>query len=428
MAVSDDGVRPGEAGVSEKFRAVDGGITAPLGFRAGVAACGIKAFTAGASALPGDARQDLTVLLSDARCDAGGVFTTNKLKSASVVIDQLHLRRNHVRALVTLSGNANACTGAQGFRDALQMAKLTADEADLDPDQVLVGTTGVIGRYLPMEAVRNGIAQACGDLRPDAGVDPAIAIMTTDTVPKTAALQLELGGVTVTIGGMSKGSGMIHPNMATMLAYVTTDAAVDEGWVSTVVKRIADRSFNQVTVDGDSSTNDTFLILANGAAGNAPVHAGTPEAERLEQAITSVAQELARAIARDGEGATKLITVRVDGATSDAEARMASRAVASSNLVKTAVHGGDPNWGRIVCALGYSGAEVGIDRLTVAIGGVVVFTAGTGQEVDLEAVRHAFEQPEIEIRLGLGLGDGKAEAWGCDLSAEYVHINADYTT
>jgi glutamate N-acetyltransferase/amino-acid N-acetyltransferase len=414
--------------VTEKFNAVDGGITAPLGFRAGVAACGIKAFTAGASALPGGARDDLTVLLSDSRCDAGGVFTTNKLKSASVVIDQLHLKRNQVRALVTCSGNANACTGAQGFRDALQMAKLTADAADLDPDQVLVGTTGVIGRYLPMDAVGNGIAEACGKLTPDAGQAPAIAIMTTDTVPKTAAVELELGGVTVRVGGMSKGSGMIHPNMATMLAYVTTDAAVEEGWVGSVVKRIADRSFNQVTVDGDSSTNDTFLILANGAAGNAPVRAGAPEAERLERAITEVSQELARAIARDGEGATKLITVRVEGAASDEEARLAARAVASSSLVKTAIHGGDPNWGRIVCALGYSGADVGIDRLRVAIGGVTVFAAGTGQEADLDDVRKAFEQPEIEIAVGLGLGSGRAEAWGCDLSAEYVHINADYTT
>jgi glutamate N-acetyltransferase / amino-acid N-acetyltransferase len=414
--------------VTDEFRAVEGGITAPLGYRAGVAACGIKAFTAGASALPGDARPDLTVLLSDSRCDAGGVFTTNKLKSASVVIDQLHLKRNHVRGMVTLSGNANACTGAQGFRDALQMAKLTADAADLDPDQVLVGTTGVIGRYLPMDAVKAGIAQAAGDLHTDAGDAPARAIMTTDTVPKTAAVELELGGVTVRVGGMSKGSGMIHPNMATMLAYVCTDAAVEEGWVGSVVKRVADRSFNQVTVDGDSSTNDTFLILANGAAGNAPVQPETPEAARLEQAITHVAQELARAIARDGEGATKLLAVRVDGAASDEEARMAARSVASSSLVKTAIHGGDPNWGRIVCAIGYSGAEVGIDRLSVAIGDCVVFASGTGQEVDLDAVRHTFEQPEIAIRIGLGLGGGTAEAWGCDLSSDYVHINADYTT
>jgi glutamate N-acetyltransferase/amino-acid N-acetyltransferase len=252
--------------------------------------------------------------------------------------------------------------------------------------------------------------------------------MTTDTVPKTHAVELDLGGVPVRVGGMAKGSGMIHPNMATMLAYVTTDAAVSPGWVGSAVRRIADRSFNQVTVDGDSSTNDTFLILANGAAGNPEVAPGTPESEALEEAMLDVARELARRIARDGEGATKLITVRVSGAPDDRQARLAARAVASSNLVKSAIHGGDPNWGRIVCALGYSGCEVAIDRLRLDIAGLTVFATGAGLEVDLESVRQAFEQPEIEIRAELGLGSGRAEAWGCDLSAEYVRINAEYTT
>jgi glutamate N-acetyltransferase / amino-acid N-acetyltransferase len=209
---------------------------------------------------------------------------------------------------------------------------------------------------------------------------------------------------------------------------VTTDAAVEAGLAQKIVKSIADRSFNQVTVDGDSSTNDTFLILANGAAGNEPIRAGTPEAEQFEAAVLKVAQELARAIARDGEGATKLITVKVMDALADAEARIAARAVASSSLVKTAVHGGDPNWGRIVCALGYSGAELALDTLHLTVGGLVVFERGAGVDVDLAAVRRAFEQPEIEIVAKLGLGEGRAEAWGCDLSEEYVRINADYTT
>jgi glutamate N-acetyltransferase/amino-acid N-acetyltransferase len=409
-------------------RLVSGGVTAPGGWRAGVAACGIKAFTAGASALPGGARDDLTVLASDRVCDAGGVFTTNRVKAAPVVIDQLHLKANRTQALVVNSGNANACTGAQGFRDALLMAKLTADRLDIEPSQVLVGSTGVIGRYLPMDAVKRGIADACASLAPDGGEAAARAIMTTDTVPKTHAIQLELDGVPVRVGGMCKGSGMIHPNMATMLAYVTTDAAVVPGWVASTVRRIADRSFNQVTVDGDSSTNDTFLVLANGAAGNRPVELGTPASDALEAAILDVARELARMIARDGEGATKLVTVRVSGAPDDEQARAAARAVAASSLVKAAVHGADPNWGRIVCALGYSGSEVAIDRLTVSIAGVTVFAAGAGLDVDLDAVRRAFQQPEIEIVASLGLGDGRAEAWGCDLSAEYVRINADYTT
>jgi glutamate N-acetyltransferase/amino-acid N-acetyltransferase len=252
--------------------------------------------------------------------------------------------------------------------------------------------------------------------------------MTTDTVPKTHAVEFDLGGVPVRVGGMAKGSGMIHPNMATMLSFVSTDAVVAPGWVGSIVKQVADRSFNQVTVDGDSSTNDTFLILANGAAGNPEVVEGTPEAAALEAAILEVARELARSIARDGEGATKLMTVRVSGAPDDQQARLAARSVASSNLVKAAIHGGDPNWGRIVCALGYSGSDLAIDRLRVDIAGLTVFAAGAGQEVDLDAVRKAFEQPEIEIRAELGLGPGAAEAFGCDLSAEYVRINADYTT
>ena len=361
-------------------------------------------------------------------CDTGGVFTTNKVKSASVVIDQLHLQRNRVQALTINSGNANACTGAQGFRDALLMAKLSADRLDLDPDQVLVSSTGVIGRYLPMNAIKSGIAEACGNLSPEAGDAAARAIMTTDTRPKTAQVEVDIAGATVRIGGMCKGSGMIHPKMATMLAYITTDAAVEPGLMSKLVKAIADQSFNQVTVDGDSSTNDSFLMLANGAAGNEPIGPGSTQAEQLEAGFIQVARDLSRAIARDGEGATRLITVKVREAASDAEARTAARAVASSSLVKTAVHGGDPNWGRIVCALGYSGAELALDRLQLRVGGLVVFERGAGVDVDLSAVRRAFEQPEIEIVAALGLADGTAEAWGCDLSEEYVRINADYTT
>lgn len=409
-----------------------GGVTAPRGWRAGTAACGIKQATNGDDPVLGSTdRDDLTVIYSDHPCDVGGVFTQNKVKSASVVIDQLHLKRNRIQGVVVSSGNANACTGAQGFRDALQMAKLTADRLDLDPDQIIVATTGVIGRFLPMTQVKNGIEHAGGHLSADAGGGEraAAAIMTTDTVPKTAGLAVDLpSGGTVLVGGMSKGSGMIHPDMATMLAFVTTDAAVERGWVAQCVKRIADRSFNQVTVDGDSSTNDSFLIFANGAAGNPPIAPGTADSAVLEGALLEVARDLARQIARDGEGATKLIQVSIEGAPDHEQARLAARAVAASNLVKTAVHGGDPNWGRIVCALGYSGSELAIDRLRLTIAGLTVFEHGAGQEVDLHQVRTAFEKPEIEIWADLGLGEGRAEAWGCDLSADYVHINADYTT
>jgi glutamate N-acetyltransferase/amino-acid N-acetyltransferase len=403
-------------------------VTFPRGWKAGSAACGIKAFTAGASAMPSGQRDDLAVIFSERPCDAAGVFTTNKVKSATIVIDQLHLRQNRVQAVVVNSGNANACTGAQGYKDALLMAKLTADRLDLDPPQVIISSTGVIGRFLPMDAVKKGIAEACAGIDQEGGNAAAQAIMTTDTVPKEASAQVEIGGVTVRVGGMCKGSGMIHPNMATMLAYVTTDAAVEPGFLAAIVKRVADNSFNQVTVDGDSSTNDSFLVLANGAAANPPIRLETPEAEQLEAALLAVARDLARQIARDGEGATRLITVSVTGGATFEDARLAARSVASSSLVKSAVHGGDPNWGRIVCALGYSGADLAIDRLDLSIAGLTVFTRGAGQPVDLDAVRSAFEQPEIMIHAELGLGDASAEAWGCDLSEEYVRINADYTT
>lgn len=414
--------------VTPRFKPVEGAITAPKGFRAGTAACGIKAFTAGAGAIPSGQKDDLMVVVSDRPCDAGGIFTTNKVVAAPVTIDRLHLQQNRVQALVVNSGNANACTGAQGYRDALQMAKLAADRLDLDPPQVLVGSTGVIGRFLPMDAVKVGIAAACSDLSEAHGTKAAKAIMTTDTVPKQVALEFELGGTVVRVGGICKGSGMIHPNMATMLSYITTDAAVEPGWCARTVKRIGDRSLNQVTVDGDSSTNDTFVILANGAAGNPPVKLGSPDSDLLESAILDAARQLARKIAIDGEGATKLITVRVSGAPDAYQARLAARSVASSSLVKTAIHGGDPNWGRIVCALGYSGSEIAIDRLRVTIGGLDIFARGAGVEVDLDRVRQAFEAREIEITAELGLGDGEAEAWGCDLSADYVRINAEYTT
>ena len=272
------------------------------------------------------------------------------------------------------------------------MAKITADHLDLDPDQVLVSSTGVIGRYMPMDAVKSGIINACADLDAGHGLDAAHAIMTTDSQPKLAELEVDLGGVRVRVGGMCKGSGMIHPNMATMLAYITTDAAVEPGLMASMVKAVADKSFNQVTVDGDSSTNDTFLMLANGAAGNEPLRPGSPQADALQEALLEVARRLARSIARDGEGATKLLTVRVDGAAS-----------------------GD-------------GADMAIDRLLLSIGGLTVFERGAGVTVDLGAVRAAFEQPEIEIVATLGMGEAASEAWGCDLSEEYVRINADYTT
>jgi glutamate N-acetyltransferase/amino-acid N-acetyltransferase len=403
------------------------GVTAPAGYLAGAAAAGIKSADSGeVSGAAG--RLDVAVLYSDRPATAAAVFTTNLVKAAPVVISQLNLKDGRARALVINSGNANACTGSQGFKDALVMGKLAADALDLDPAEVLVASTGVIGRLLPMERIRDGVKTAATGLDAGHGEAAARAIMTTDTRPKEASVRFTYGGRTYTIGGMAKGSGMIHINMATLLGFLTTDAAVPSADLSASLVRCAERSFNMVTVDGDTSTNDMLSIFANGAAGDPPLLPGAG-LEEFEAALLQTCVDLCKQIARDGEGATRMFTVAVTGAASEVDARNLARTVASSNLVKTAIHGGDPNWGRIVAALGRAGAELVLDRLTVTVGEAVVFHNGGGiAEVDLDRVRRAFEGDEVGITCDLGLGVGTAIAYGCDLSAEYVRINADYTT
>lgn len=397
------------------------GVCAPLGFKAGAAAADIRG--------DGDtARLDVAMVRSDSPCQAAGVFTRNIVKAAPVVISHLSLRRPGVQAVVLNAGNANACTGAQGFKDALQMCKAAGDACDLDPAQVLVCSTGVIGRAMPMDRVVRGIEAACTALDADGDAAAARAIMTTDTVPKEASVLFETGGRTYTAGGMAKGSGMIHPDMATLLAVVTTDAPVSPGVLQPLLQRVADQTFNCVTVDGDTSTNDTLLLLANGAAGGEPFAAGSPQLAALEAAVLSVCDSLAEQVVADAEGATKYFRVHVDSALDQEQARAAARTVAGSPLVKTAIHGCDPNWGRIVAALGRSGAQFSLDRLRVAIGGVVVFDNGAPVMADLDDVRDAFAQRRIEIDVALGAGEVAAHAWGCELTDEYVHINADYTT
>jgi glutamate N-acetyltransferase/amino-acid N-acetyltransferase len=345
-----------------------------------------------------------------------------------VVISQLSLRRPGVQAVVLNSGNANACTGAQGFKDALQMCKAAGDACDLDPAQVLVCSTGVIGRPMPMERVVPGIRAAAAALSPDGDAGAARAIMTTDTVPKEASTVVETGGRRYTVGGMAKGAGMIHPDMATLIAVLTTDAPVAAGALQPLLARVADETFNCVTVDGDTSTNDTVLLLANGQAGGEPFAEGSPELAALEGAVLEVCDALAEQLVADAEGATKHFRVAVGGAESREQARLAARTVAGSPLVKTAIHGSDPNWGRIVAALGRSGARFALDRLRVAIGGVPVFENGSPVVANTERIRAVFAQRRIEIEVRLGAGDVEGHAWGCDLSADYVRINADYTT
>ena len=402
------------------------GVTAPQGFLAGAASAGIKAASGGLSAAPG--QLDVAVLVSERAASAAAVFTTNRVKAAPIVISQLNLRDGAARALVVNAGNANACTGSQGFKDALLMGKVCADELDLDPAEVLVASTGVIGRRLPMPELTDGIRAAAAAVAADGGEGAARAIMTTDTRVKQAGGGFEHAGVAHRVGGMAKGSGMIHIDMATMLGFLTTDAQVPAAELAAALRRAADTSFNMVSVDGDMSTNDMLAILANGAAGGAPLVPGAG-LEDFEECLTAVCVDLARQLVRDGEGATRMFTVEVNGAADAAEARAMARTVVSSSLVKTAIHGGDPNWGRIVAALGRAGGELVLDRLTVRIGGAVVFAGGGGiPDVDLEGVRRAFESEEVAIVCDLGLGEGSATAFGCDLSADYVHINADYTT
>ncbi len=388
----------------------------PLGFTAGAARAGVKTGIAD--------RLDVGLIVSDRPCTAAGVFTTNQVIAAPCVLTRTHLERGTLRAIVANSGVANACTGEQGDAAALAMAKSAAEAVGCAPDQIGVASTGVIGWQLPVDR----IAKAIGEIAPsrEGFPDFARAIMTTDTRPKQViAAATTRSGRTIRALGTAKGAGMIHPNMATLLTFVVTDAAIPLAELRALTRRAADRSFNAISVDGDTSTNDTLLVLANGASGAASDGEAVREAEDL---ITRVCEQLAREIVADGEGVTKVFAVHVTGAASDEDAKRAARTITTSNLVKTAIHGADPNWGRIIAAAGRSGAKVDDRRASIRIGGIDVFRDGAPVRFDPADLRRAFERTDIEIELRLGLGAGAALAWGTDLSAEYVHINADYTT
>jgi glutamate N-acetyltransferase/amino-acid N-acetyltransferase len=392
------------------------GVTFARGFVAGAVAAGVKQ--------AGTTRLDLAVIASTAEhCHAAALFTTNQVIAAPCVLTRKHAAKGHLRGIVVNSGNANACTGAQGDRDAAAMAEGAGSLLRVAPEQVAVASTGVIGVPMPMERIGPAIARIAPS---EAGWDDASrAIMTTDTRPKVAQRELTLSGGAVRIGGMAKGAGMIHPNMATMLAFVTTDALIDSAALRPMLRSAAADSFNAISVDGDTSTNDTLILLANGASG---VRVDTLDGPAFLDALTAVCLDLARAIVADGEGVTKVFEVQVTGAASESDARLAARTVTTSNLVKTAIHGADPNWGRILAAAGRSGAKVDAGRASIRIGDVAVFERGAPRPFDPAQVRSVFERPDIAIALDLGLGDGTARAWGTDLSAEYVRINADYTS
>lgn len=393
-----------------------GGVTSAKGYRAGAVACGIKKTGA----------LDLVLLASDRTATVAGVFTTNKVRAAPVELSERVIKGMIARGVIANSGNANCCTGAQGMADAKEMAALAAARIGSPAEQIVVASTGVIGVHLPMDRIREGVPRI--QLSPDGGAEAARGIMTTDTTPKESAVTIGIDGRTVTVGGMSKGSGMIHPNMATLLAFITTDAAVEPSFLQAATRAACAVSFNMISVDGDTSTNDTFVVLANGAAENPPIQAGTTAATRFQEALDYVAIQLAKAIARDGEGATKLIEVVVDGAQTLADARTAARAVVSSSLFKAAVYGADPNWGRILCALGYSGAAVDPSKADILIGDVWLMRAGEILPFDRAAAVAQMAGPEVFVRADLHLGTASARAWGCDLTEKYVDINGRYTT
>ena len=394
----------------------EGTVTSPRGFYAGATYAGIKKKATDSL--------DLGILFSEASCMAAGVFTTNRIKAAPVVLCQKRLELGKAVAVVVNSGCANACNGEQGLADAAEMAALAAKGIGVLPEDVLVASTGVIGQRLPMELIRAGIGQII--LSADGGHSLVKAMMTTDTVPKEVAVRVGEGGFV--IGGVAKGSGMIHPALATFLCFLTTDAAVDIDFLKSALRKAADISFNMVSIDGDTSTNDTVLIMANGLAGGEVIRQDTKQADAFQQALDQVCIYLAKSIARDGEGASKLIEVSVNGACSVAEARLAVRTIVASPLVKAAVHGNDPNWGRIIAAVGRSGVEMTESKIDLYLGDIGVVRGGRPLPFDKRDVVAVLKGSEVAIRLNLNLGSAAATAWGCDLSEEYVTINSHYMT
>ena len=398
---------------------IEGGtVTTTPGFTGGATFAGLKTFA--------EDKLDLAVILSEAPCVAAGVFTTNAIRSPSITVNKEHLAQGLVRAIVVNAGIANACVGEQGYKDAQETAAIAAQRVGVRPEEVLVCSTGVIGVELPMSLIRSGMENIT--MSADGGGSVARAMMTTDTRPKETAVSFVVDGRRVHLSGVTKGSGMIHPNMATMLAFLTTDAAIEPDFLRAALTEVADASFNMLTVDGDTSTNDTLLVLANGLAGNRPVSAGSEDAATFKEALLEVCVHLAREMARDGEGATRLIIVDVSGARNIEDARKAARTVASSNLVKSAVYGADPNWGRVMMALGRSGAAAIEEKVDLFVNGVCIMESGKPLPFPRDAVVAQMRGPEVTFRLNLHLGDGHAIAWGCDLTEEYVIINSAYTT
>ena len=399
---------------------IEGGVCAAKGFKAGAMRCGIK---------PSQTKKDLAMIVSDCECSAAAVFTTNRVKAAPVLLTKKHLANGKARAVIVNSGNANACAPF-GIENALRQAKAAARVLDIDETDVIVASTGVIGQTLPVEVIEEHVGEM--ELKYDNSLAAAEAIMTTDTKVKTIAVEFEAGGVTCHIGGICKGSGMIHPNMGTMLCFITTDCAISPEMMQKALLANVKTTFNRVTVDGDTSTNDTCCVLANGMAGNPEITAETADYEAFSEALHAVCKDLARKIAADGEGASHLITCTVSGASDEATAETLAKAIVSSSLTKAAIFGADANWGRVLCAMGYSGAAFDTEGVLVEFaskaGTIAVCENGRGLPFDEDLAKKILTEDEIEINVTLKEGTGKVTCWGCDLTYDYVKINGDYRT
>ena len=407
----------------EKFKFIDGSVTSPKGFTANGVCAGIKAGNT--------TKRDLAMIYCERPCSAAAIFTKNIVKSDTIYVTQKHLENGIAQAVIVNSGNANACN-PDGTEKAEAMCKLAADALGIDENDVIVASTGVIGQALPIEPIKKGGEDLKGTLSKDGGTNAAEAIMTTDTVKKQWALELELDGKTVTIGGIAKGSGMIHINMGTTLSFVTTDAAISSEMLKAALVEAADVSYNMVSVDGDTSTNDTLAIMASGLAGNAEITEKNADYLLFTEALTTAFKAVAKKLAADGEGATKLVICKVDGAKNDKNAKTIAKSIICSSLVKAAMFGADANCGRILCAIGYSGAEVDVKKIDVsyksAKGEILVCKDGCGLAFDEDKAKEILLENEIDILVALGDGNSSAEAYGCDLTYDYVKINGDYRT
>jgi glutamate N-acetyltransferase/amino-acid N-acetyltransferase len=400
------------------IKKIEGGVTAAGGFLAGGLACGIKK----------SQKPDLAVIYSEFPAAAAGIFTTNQVQAAPVLLSKQHLKNGEARAIIANSGNANACNGPEGDRAALAMAEAAAAYLNIPTDSVLVASTGVIGVLLPVEKIKTALQSKPVFLSPAGSAQAAQAIMTTDTFMKEAAVEVELGGVKVKIGGIAKGSGMIHPNMATLLGFITTDAAIGQKLLQRALTLAGERTFNRISVDGDTSTNDTLLILANGKAGNPEITSENGDFQTFCAGLEQVCLELAQMLARDGEGATKFVEIKVTGAATEADAVRIGKSVATSSLVKTALFGEDANWGRILAAAGYSGVDFQPEKVQIYLGDLPVCAGGTGLVFDEAAAKEILAKKDLLITVDMGCGAASASVWTCDLSYDYVKINGSYRT